>query len=115
MKNSYELFFVRRRRRCLRRQATRDWGSHRIAPVEGVLEKEVELPAVTDCTTLALVDDAQGESALLEKENQDFGIEPKDHLKGIYSTTPVAQNFLQVQRCLATSRFTSTLIKRQGL
>jgi hypothetical protein len=67
--------------------------------VEGVEEKQEELPTVTDCTSLALVDAVQGESAFLEGENQNCDVEPKDcHVRaasrreGTYSAAPVAQN-----------------------
>ncbi|MEH1814033.1 MAG: hypothetical protein V7K26_15570 [Nostoc sp.] len=60
--------------------------------VQSVSEKEEELPAVTDCTTLVLVEAVQGESALLMGENQDCGVEPKDCLEGDSSAAPVAQN-----------------------
>ncbi|MEH1869871.1 hypothetical protein [Nostoc sp.] len=46
--------------------------------VQGVSELEEELPAVTDCTSLTLVDFAQGESASLLAENQDCGVEPRE-------------------------------------
>jgi hypothetical protein len=52
-----------------------------------------------DCTTLALVDAAQGESASLRDaartllvENQDCSVEPKDCREGTCSVAPVAQN-----------------------
>ncbi|WP_228038935.1 hypothetical protein [Nostoc sp. LEGE 12450] len=60
--------------------------------VQSVSEKEEELPAVTDCTTLALVDAVQGESASLLAEKQDCGVEPKDCHEGTFSAAPVAQN-----------------------
>ncbi|MBD2512580.1 hypothetical protein H6G91_36170 [Nostoc muscorum FACHB-395] len=60
--------------------------------VQGVSEKEEELPAVTDCTSLKLVDAVQGESALLLGKNQDCGTEPKDCHGGDFSAAPVAQN-----------------------
>lgn len=70
-----------------------------IAPLEvalpqfvgGVSEKEEELPAVTDCTTLRLVDDAPSQSTSLSAENQDCGVEPRDCLEGACSAAPVAQ------------------------
>ncbi|MEJ6484778.1 hypothetical protein N0Y54_26260 [Nostoc punctiforme UO1] len=42
--------------------------------VESVSELEEDLPTVMDCTTLALVNDAQGESALLIGESLDCGV-----------------------------------------
>ncbi|QLE53637.1 hypothetical protein FD724_36965 (plasmid) [Nostoc sp. C057] len=59
--------------------------------VEGVSEKEEELPAVTDCTTLMLVDTAPNQSTSLLAENQDCGVEPGCH-EGTCSAAPVAQN-----------------------
>ncbi|MCC5654497.1 hypothetical protein LC609_32905 [Nostoc sp. XA013] len=45
-----------------------------------------------DCTLLTLVDDAQGESALLLAENQNCGVEPRDCHEGTCSAAPVAKN-----------------------
>ncbi len=59
--------------------------------VEGVSEKEEELPAVTDCTSLTLVDAVQGESALLLAENQDCGVEARDYHEGTCSAASPAQ------------------------
>ncbi|MBD6621043.1 hypothetical protein FNW02_36300 [Komarekiella sp. 'clone 1'] len=61
--------------------------------LESVEEEEKELPAVTDCTSLALVDAVQSESALLLGEKQNLGVEPKDCLEGTFSAAPVAPNF----------------------
>ncbi|MHC5748111.1 MAG: hypothetical protein ACYTXT_40935 [Nostoc sp.] len=58
--------------------------------VQGVSEKE--LPVATDCTTLALVDDAQSNPALLLAENQNCGVEPRDCDEGTGSAAPVAKN-----------------------
>ncbi len=62
-------------------------------------EEEEDLPVAMDCTTLALVDAAQGESASLRDaartllvENQDCSVEPKDCREGTCSVAPVAQN-----------------------
>ncbi|WP_414530624.1 hypothetical protein [Nodularia chucula] len=69
--------------------------------VEGVEEKKEELPTptVTDCTSLALVDAVQGESAFLEGENQSCCVKPTvfyvraaSRREGTYSAAPVAQN-----------------------
>ncbi|WP_199326354.1 hypothetical protein [Nostoc parmelioides] len=60
--------------------------------VEGVEEKE-ELPTVTDCTTLALVNTVQGEPTTLLNENQDLGVEPKATHEGANSAAPVAPDF----------------------
>ncbi|MBN3872444.1 hypothetical protein [Nostoc sp. JL33] len=72
--------------------------------VQGVSEKEEELPAVTDCTSLALVNDAEGESALLLGENQDCGTEPKDCHGGGCSTAPVAQNEKSLNSAIADQK-----------
>ncbi|RCJ15059.1 hypothetical protein [Nostoc sp. ATCC 53789] len=58
--------------------------------VESVSELEEDLPVAMDCTTLALVDNAQGESALLLAENQDCGVEPRDCYEGTCSAASVA-------------------------
>ena len=60
--------------------------------VQSVSEKEEELPAVTDCTSLALVDDAPSQSTSLLAENQDRCVEPKDCHEGTCSAAPVAKN-----------------------
>ncbi|MBD2535395.1 hypothetical protein H6G97_40770 [Nostoc flagelliforme FACHB-838] len=67
--------------------------------VEGVSEKEEELPAVTDCTTLALVEAAPSQSVSLRDaarmlfvEKQDCGVEQKDFHEGTCSAASVAQN-----------------------
>ncbi|WP_193200460.1 hypothetical protein [Nostoc sp. MG11] len=64
------------------------------------VEEEKELPTVTDCTSLTLstrhcanVDAVQSQSALLEGENQNYGVEPKFHHEGTFSAAPVAPNF----------------------
>ena len=60
--------------------------------VESVSENEKDLPTAMDCTTLTLVDDAQGKSALLLAENQDCGVEAIFPHEGICSAAPVAKN-----------------------
>jgi hypothetical protein len=60
--------------------------------VESVSEKEKDLPVAMDCTTLALVDTTQDESALLEGEKQDCGIEAIFPNEGICSAASLAQN-----------------------
>jgi hypothetical protein len=60
--------------------------------VQSVSEKEEELTAVTDCTTLTLVDAVQGESALLKGESQDCSVEAAVSHEGTCSAAPVAQN-----------------------
>jgi hypothetical protein len=60
--------------------------------VEGVSEKEEELPVAMDCTTLTLVDTVPSQSTSLLAENQDCGVEQKDCHEGTSSTVPIAQN-----------------------
>ncbi|MBD6620529.1 hypothetical protein FNW02_33325 [Komarekiella sp. 'clone 1'] len=60
--------------------------------VEGVSEKEKDLPVAMDCTTLALVDAVQGESALLLGEGQDCSVEAIFPHEGTCSAAPVAEN-----------------------
>ncbi|OYE01606.1 hypothetical protein CDG79_28610 [Nostoc sp. 'Peltigera membranacea cyanobiont' 232] len=60
--------------------------------VESVSENEEELPTVTNCTTLTLVDAVQGESAPLLAGNQNCGVEPRDCHEGTCSAAPLAQN-----------------------
>ncbi|MEH2002697.1 MAG: hypothetical protein V7L00_28860 [Nostoc sp.] len=60
--------------------------------VEDVSEKEKDLPVAMDCTSLALVDAAQSESALLLAKNFSCGVEPKDCHEEACSAAPVAQN-----------------------
>ncbi|MEH1865225.1 MAG: hypothetical protein V7K69_09455, partial [Nostoc sp.] len=69
--------------------------------VQGVSEKEEELPAVTDCTSLTLVDAVQGESVLLLAEKQNCGVEPKDCHEGTCSAAPVAQNEKSLNSAIA--------------
>ncbi|ODH02974.1 hypothetical protein A4S05_21740 [Nostoc sp. KVJ20] len=64
-------------------------------------ELEEELPAVTDCTTLALVDDAPSQSASLLAENQNCGIEAKGFHEGTCSAAPVAQNEKSLNSAIA--------------
>lgn len=57
--------------------------------VEGVEEKEQDLPMATDCTTLALVDDTPSQLTPLLSENRDCSDEPKDRLEGTCSAASV--------------------------
>ncbi|NEU83165.1 hypothetical protein [Nostoc sp. UIC 10630] len=59
--------------------------------IESTSELE-ELPVAKDCTSLALVDAASSQSALLLAENQDYGVEPRECDEGACSAAPVAQN-----------------------
>ncbi|MBH8554978.1 hypothetical protein I8751_22040 [Nostocaceae cyanobacterium CENA357] len=78
-----------------RDEATADapFGGASPQTLESVEEEEKELPAVTDCTSLALVDAVQDESASLLGENQDCGVEPIIPHEGTFSAAPVAPNF----------------------
>ncbi|WP_442940784.1 hypothetical protein [Nostoc sp.] len=67
--------------------------------VQGVSEKEIDLPVAMNCTTLALVDAVPSQPAPLLAENQDCGVEPRDcHVRvasrreGACSAAPVAVN-----------------------
>ncbi|WP_193200576.1 hypothetical protein [Nostoc sp. MG11] len=68
--------------------------------VESVSEKEKGLPVAMDCTTLTLVDAAQGESALLF-ENQDCGVEAAVSHEGACSAAPVAVNEFSSKEVIA--------------
>lgn len=57
-----------------------------------VEQKEEQPPVVADCTSLALVDVVQGESASLLVENQNLDVEPEVCDEDTYSAAPVAQN-----------------------
>ena len=75
--------------------------------IQSVSEKKEELPAVTDCTSLTLVDAVQGESASLLAEKQVSGKEVKGYHEGTDSAAPVVQNLSdleeQTQYSLSTS------------
>jgi hypothetical protein len=66
------------------------------APLGGASPQAVESvedsPTANDCTSLALVDVAESNPALLLAENQDCSIESKDCHEGTGSAAPVAQN-----------------------
>ncbi|MEH2079971.1 MAG: hypothetical protein V7K89_08125 [Nostoc sp.] len=87
--------------------------------VQGVSEKEEDLPMAMDCTTLTLVEDAPNQSASLAEENQDRGVEPKDCHEGAYSAAPVAQNLTdleeQAQASLPTSLKTENSVSGEGV
>ncbi|MCG6138872.1 MAG: hypothetical protein MET45_30515 [Nostoc sp. LLA-1] len=57
------------------------------------MEEGKELPTVTDCTSLTLVDLVQGESASLKGEKPDLGVEPKVPHEDPISAAPVAPGF----------------------
>ncbi|MCC5633829.1 hypothetical protein LC613_41155 [Nostoc sphaeroides CHAB 2801] len=60
--------------------------------IESVSDKEQELPAVTDCTTLTLVDAAPSQPAPLLAENQDCGVEAIFPHEGTGSAASVLVN-----------------------
>jgi hypothetical protein len=60
--------------------------------VEGVSENEEDSPTANDCTSLALVEAVQGESASLLAENQVSGVEAIFPHEGTDSAAPVAEN-----------------------
>ncbi|QFS52014.1 hypothetical protein [Nostoc sphaeroides] len=80
--------------------------------VQGVSEKEEELPAVTECTTLALVEAAPSQSASLFAENQVSGVEAIFPHEGICSAAPVAQNEKSLNSAIANQ--TPELVKQSN-
>ncbi|MBC1300255.1 hypothetical protein GNF11_36325, partial [Nostoc sp. UCD122] len=69
------------------------------APLRGASPSRTEsaseledLPVAIDCTTLALVDDAQSNPASLLVENQDCGVEAAVSHEGTCSVAPVVVN-----------------------
>ncbi|WP_414755279.1 hypothetical protein [Anabaena sp. CCY 9910] len=57
------------------------------------VEEGEELPAVTDCTSLSLVDVVPSQPALLLEKNQDLGVEPKVSHEDHISAAPVVPGF----------------------
>ena len=72
--------------------------------VQGVSQKEEELPVATDCTTLALVDAVPSQLAPLLAEKQDCGVEPRDCHEGACSAAPVAQNEFSLNSAIADQK-----------
>ncbi|MEH1863541.1 MAG: hypothetical protein V7K69_00640 [Nostoc sp.] len=64
-------------------------------------ENEKDSPTANDCTSLLLVDDAEGESASLLAENLSCGVEPRDCHEGTCSAAPVAQNEFSSKEAIA--------------
>jgi hypothetical protein len=60
--------------------------------VQGVSENEEDSPTANDCTSLALVEAAPSQSALLEGEKQDSSFELKDCHEGACPAAPIAIN-----------------------
>ncbi|MEH1771243.1 MAG: hypothetical protein V7L27_17295 [Nostoc sp.] len=81
--------------------------------VQGVSELEKDLPAVMDCTTLALVDAASSQSTSPLAENQNCGFEPKDCHGGACAAAPVAQNLTDLEEQTQHSLSTSLLAENQ--
>jgi hypothetical protein len=104
----------------LRVDATADapFGGASPQTVEGVEEKEEELPAVTDCTTLTLVDVALSQSASLVGENEDLGgeatIPQEDQISGAPAVSNV-ENLNQPQNQAQPSLSASLVEKKQEL
>ncbi|MEJ6486938.1 hypothetical protein N0Y54_37735 [Nostoc punctiforme UO1] len=69
--------------------------------VQGVSEKEKDLPVAMDCTTLALVDTVPSQPAPLLAEKQDCGVEARDCHEGACSAAPVAQNEKSLNSAIA--------------
>ncbi|AUB42138.1 Methyl-accepting chemotaxis protein [Nostoc flagelliforme CCNUN1] len=69
--------------------------------VQGVSEKEEELPAVTECTSLTLVETAPSQSASLFAENQVSGVEAIYPHEDTCSAAPVAQNEKSLNSAIA--------------
>lgn len=72
--------------------------------VESVSENDIDLPLAMDCTTLALVEAVQGESALLLAENQNCGVEVAVSHEGACSAAPVAQNEFSLNSAIADQK-----------
>ncbi|MBW4429503.1 MAG: hypothetical protein KME50_35330 [Nostoc desertorum CM1-VF14] len=70
------------------------------SPIESASELE-DLPVANDCTSLALVDDAQSNPASLLAEKQDCGVEGIFPHEGTGSAAPVAQNEFSDKEAIA--------------
>lgn len=60
--------------------------------VQSVSELEEDSPTANDCTSLALVDDAQSQPAPLLAEKLDCSVEARDCHEGTCSAAPIAKN-----------------------
>ncbi|MBG1260632.1 hypothetical protein F8S20_16590 [Nostoc sp. BAE] len=69
--------------------------------VQGVSEKEKDLPTAIDCTTLTLVDAVQAQSASLLPENLSGGVESKDSHEEACSAASVAENEKSLNSAIA--------------
>ncbi|MBD2491714.1 hypothetical protein [Aulosira sp. FACHB-615] len=86
--------------------------------LESVEEEKEELPAVTDCTTLTLVETAPSQSASLLVEKQELGDEPGTSHEDTFSAAPVAvnlENLSQPQVQAQLSLSASLLVEKQEL
>ncbi|MBD2302581.1 MULTISPECIES: hypothetical protein [Nostocales] len=96
-----------------------------IAPLGGAspqtvlgVEEEKELPAVTDCTTLTLVEAVPSQSASLSVKNEDLGKDAITPHEDKFSAAPVAINFenlSQSQNQAQPSQSASLVEKNQEL
>ncbi|MBE9210057.1 hypothetical protein IQ244_26895 [Nostoc sp. LEGE 06077] len=86
--------------------------------LKSVEEEKEELPAVTDCTTLTLVDDVPSQSASLIEKNQDLGDEQEISHEDNFSAAPAnsnLENLSQHQDQAQQSQSTSLLVEKQEL
>ncbi|MBD2459206.1 hypothetical protein H6G80_34865 [Nostoc sp. FACHB-87] len=86
--------------------------------LKSVEEEKEELPAVTDCTTLTLVDDVPSQSVSLTEKNQDLSDEPGASYEDHSSAAPVAlnlENLNQPKNQAQPSLSASLLEKKQEL
>ncbi|MBD2491381.1 hypothetical protein [Aulosira sp. FACHB-615] len=106
---------------CVDETADAPFGGASPQPVESVEEEKEEnkeLPAVTDCTTLTLVDDVPSQSVSLTEKNQDLGDEPGASYEDHSSAAPVAlnlENLNQPKNQAQPSLSASLLEKKQEL
>ncbi|MBD2496750.1 hypothetical protein [Nostoc sp. FACHB-280] len=61
--------------------------------LKSVEERKEELPAVTDCTTLTLVEAVPSQSASLLEKKEELGVDQEIIHEDNFSTAPVAANF----------------------
>ncbi|WP_373529125.1 hypothetical protein [Nostoc sp.] len=78
--------------------------------VQGVSENEENSPTANDCTSLALVEAAPSNPALLLAENQNCGVEPRDCHEGTGSAVSVAVN--EFSSTLAIANQTPELVEQ---
>ncbi|MBD2441322.1 hypothetical protein H6G69_31840 [Nostoc sp. FACHB-110] len=86
--------------------------------LKSVEEEKEELPAVTDCTTLTLVDDVPSQAASLLVEKEELGDEQEISHEDNFSAAPVAvnlENLSQIQNQAQPSLSASLVEKNQDL